>query len=521
MISGDRDENMNIYFGIFLLIFGSTMFFISLYSFRHKDIVGKNAFALMCLCAAVYSLGYAMELNSGSFDRIMFWNYFQYAGLPLIPAFWLIFALQYCGKGHILTPGVYVLVFIFPAVTMAMRFTNDMHHLFYAKVYLYNNGLFNLIDIQKGFWYYVNFVYASLAEILSSFLYWRLFFKTNSKIRSHTLIMFLASVFPWMSTVVITLFRTPYGIDIGPFTIAMSSVFFLLGFFKYNFLNLKPIARDKVFEWSDDGIIILDSRYIIIDFNLSASKIINALCRESIGQDIRDHLKGYEELLNSIANSNEAQLRMQRGENSCYYSVKCLEIFDKRGGIIGYLVYLHDITAHVNTLEKLNYIACTDELTGILNRRHFAKLSENELSRAKRYNHPLSFIILDIDFFKEVNDRFGHLAGDEVLKNISRICRKTIRASDLLGRFGGEEFIILMPETHIEDAVSLAGRICKNIESSKILYNGQSINVTVSLGVTGTDSVKDQDLNAFFKLADQALYNAKACGRNCVREVDL
>lgn len=510
-------ENINIYLSIFLLIIVFTMLYITLHTFKLKNIAGKNTFSLLCFSVVIYSFGYTMELYCHSLEGIIFWNYIEYIGLPLIPAFWMIFALKYCGKSHILSTKVYILIFTVPVITMILRFTNDLHHLYYTNILLYNNGVFDLISIQKGPWYFVNFIYASLVELLSSLVYWKLFFRTNAKMRPQALIMFLASIFPWISVNIITLYKTPYGIDIGPFALAISSVLFLLGMFKYSFLSLKPIARDKVFEWSKDGIIILDCNYFIIDFNASTSKIITTLSSNSIGEGIKEHLKDYTCITASIENSEESQFETENSGNHYYYSVKSLKIFDKRDRIIGYLVFFHDITTHINTLEKLNCIACTDELTGVFNRRYFTEHSQNVLARAKRYNHPLSFIILDLDLFKEINDKFGHLAGDEVLKNIGKICKGNIRSADLLGRFGGEEFMVLMPETPIEDAVILADRIRKKIESSEIIYNGESIKVTASLGVTGTSSVLGEDLNTFFKFADQALYAAKADGRNCVR----
>ena len=461
-----------------------------------------------------------MELYFTSIEKIIFWNYIEYIGLPLIPAFWLIFSFQYCEKDKILSYKIYSLIFLIPVITIILRYTNNFHHLFYTSVKLYNNGMFNLIKIQKGPWYYVNFLYACLAEVISSFLYWQLFFKSNYRIRSQALLIFIASVFPWISILIITLYKTPYGIDIGPFTLSISTVIFLLGFFKYNFLYLKPIARDKVFEWSNDGIVILDNNYIIIDFNIIATKILTNLKSSSIGDKIDDYISDYRYIKSSIENSSESQIKIENGGTN-YYSMKSMKILNSRNSIIGYLVFFHDITTYVDAMDKLNYMACIDELTGVYNRRYFTERSQNELLRAKRYNHPLSFIILDIDLFKKINDNYGHLAGDEVLKNIGIICKNTIRSTDLLGRFGGEEFTILLPETEIDEAVIIAGRILKIIETSETVYNNSKIKVTASFGVTGTNSTDNLDLNTLFKQADKALYNAKSDGRNCVRSSSL
>lgn len=508
--------NINIYLSIYLIINSIIMAFIALYSLMLKKITYNKIFTLLCFSTAIYSFGYSMELFCTSIDKILFWNYIEYIGLPLIPAFWLVFSIQYCEKDKMLSYKTYSLIFLIPVITIILRYTNNFHHLFYANVKLYNNGMFNLINIQKGPWYYVNFLYDCLAEVVSGILYWQLFFRSNARIRSQAILMFIASVFPWISVILITLYKTPSGIDIGPFTISISTVVFLVGFFRYNFLYLRPIARDKVFEWSNDGIIILDNNYIIIDFNAIASKILTNLKSNSIGDKFDDYIIDYKVIKSSIENSSESQIKIENG-GSNYYSVKSMKILNSRNSIIGYLIFLHDITAYINTMDKLNYLACIDELTGVYNRRYFAERSQNELLRAKRYNHPLSFIILDIDLFKNINDNYGHLAGDEVLKEIGMICKETTRSMDLVGRFGGEEFMILLPETGVEEAEVIAGRLLKKIEKSETVYSGNIIKVTASFGVTGTSLVDNLDLNTLFKYADKALYNAKDDGRNCVR----
>lgn len=161
--------------------------------------------------------------------------------------------------------------------------------------------------------------------------------------------------------------------------------------------------------------------------------------------------------------------------------------------------------------NRIENIAITDDLTGIFNRRHILSRFAEEFEKVKRLNTNLSCILADIDQFKSVNDTHGHLAGDEVLKEISHRIRNTIRAYDILGRYGGEEFLILLPDTGLEDARYLAERIRIHVKDNSII----SSKITISLGVTAMQA-HDQSVDDVIKRADEHLYSAKKAGRDRV-----
>ena len=157
-----------------------------------------------------------------------------------------------------------------------------------------------------------------------------------------------------------------------------------------------------------------------------------------------------------------------------------------------------------------------DNLTKIFNRSYFLELSQEELSRAKRYKLPVSIIIMDIDHFKRVNDTYGHKAGDLALQTVVGVCKEALRAHDLFGRYGGEEFVVFLPETPPEMALSVAERLRKNVSCSPALLDNYKINVTASFGVFGVENAEGVELDDLLKNADHALYKAKSLGRNCV-----
>jgi diguanylate cyclase (GGDEF)-like protein len=163
----------------------------------------------------------------------------------------------------------------------------------------------------------------------------------------------------------------------------------------------------------------------------------------------------------------------------------------------------------------LETLAAIDFLTGIYNRRHFETLAGAELARCQRYMRPLSIFMIDIDHFKEINDRLGHATGDRVLQNVAAICRAEKRDSDVLARVGGEEFAVILPETTESAALQFAERLRNQIRDSKPTIYGEKMGVTVSIGVAEA-SIRTSGVESLMRQADQALYEAKQQGRDRV-----
>ena len=156
-----------------------------------------------------------------------------------------------------------------------------------------------------------------------------------------------------------------------------------------------------------------------------------------------------------------------------------------------------------------------DGLTGLYNKRFFLEAIEAEVARARRYRRELSLLMFDIDHFKRVNDSFGHLAGDQILKDLGKLVVTRARREEIVARYGGEEFAILVPETGREGATELAEQLRAKVEGHEFSFEGEVIPMTISIGVAALTE-EDWDPTAFVKAADEALYRAKAAGRNRV-----
>ena len=178
-----------------------------------------------------------------------------------------------------------------------------------------------------------------------------------------------------------------------------------------------------------------------------------------------------------------------------------------------------ELCAAEGAVQELQRLAHTDPLTGVLNRRGFLATAERELVRAQRYARPLSVLLLDVDHFKRVNDAFGHAMGDAVLRYVVAQTRRGLRATDVLGRLGGEEFAILAPETPLDSALMLGQRLRDGLASASMATQGTSVRVTASIGVA--DRAKGPaTIDDVLRRADAALYAAKRGGRNRVERHD-
>jgi len=190
------------------------------------------------------------------------------------------------------------------------------------------------------------------------------------------------------------------------------------------------------------------------------------------------------------------------------------------GGLFAFFVgqLALNTTNDVKNLALLQHESITDALTGLNNRRYFDQRLGEEVALSKRYKHPLTLMLLDIDYFKKVNDTYGHKVGDEVLQNLSRIILETVRDSDIVARYGGEEIVIITPNTSKQEAQILGERIRSLVEQTTVAVVGTSkeiVQVTVSIGICSL-SLVIADKDALIEETDQALYAAKKYGRNRV-----
>ncbi|MDA8335119.1 MAG: diguanylate cyclase [Peptococcaceae bacterium] len=275
-----------------------------------------------------------------------------------------------------------------------------------------------------------------------------------------------------------------------------------------------------MFQGIREGVLVLDTQNRIVDFNSAARTVIAGLAPQALGRPVKEVLHDQPELLRQLVapecDQTELQLPLGRGLR-CYQSrLSILE--NRRHQVIGKAVILCDVTRETWRVDELQARARMDALTGIFNRRYLLELGHRELERARPGGRPFSVVLIDIDHFKDVNDTYGHSAGDLVLKSVVRTCAGALRSRDLMGRWGGEEFVLILPGASPDGALAVAERARKNIAGSVVsLDNTTTVSVTASFGVAGVAAPESgTSLEKLLEMADQALYRAKNSGRNRV-----
>lgn len=257
-----------------------------------------------------------------------------------------------------------------------------------------------------------------------------------------------------------------------------------------------PALHGLFRSWSPDQIRSQKPRYVELLLSANSAAAI----------DLEDYVA---RRLSWVKSGEQAPMDLRMADGSVQ---RCQLAVLPNGGRM--LIY-SDVTDIIRNAEELERLATTDGMTGLFNRRHFLALAECEWKRARRYDRSVSLAILDIDFFKAINDEFGHDVGDSVIVHLTELAGRAKRDTDLLARIGGEEFALLLPETTLSDASTVAERIRHVIATRPFGKAPHSVAATVSIGVAAsTDTMAG--FTDLMKAADDALYDAKRSGRNRV-----
>ncbi|RMH50657.1 MAG: diguanylate cyclase [Zetaproteobacteria bacterium] len=286
-------------------------------------------------------------------------------------------------------------------------------------------------------------------------------------------------------------------------------------------MHLREMRARLLFDHAREGIVILDDHGRITQANRAAERLFDYAPGTMPGLYLSQLIPDFSmNLLRTMGRDARPVVSDS--------SIQRVTAFDRTGrrrdlemslGIVHsehdhfYTAGFLDIGHHLAAVEAMRQQAHTDELTGLMNRRCFRQQADQELGRARRNGQPISLMMIDIDHFKRVNDRYGHAVGDAVLRKVADRLRQDRRELDLLCRWGGEEFLMMLPDSDLSAARALAERLRGNIE--RLTFDRFPEPVTISIGIAPVDP--DQPLKQATQQADQALYRAKEAGRNCVR----
>jgi len=504
-----------------ILIIGSFVTLsLAVYTWTRRRSTTAIPFIGLMLACAFYAFGYALELSSRTLAGMLLWTKVEYVGIACIPVFWLLLATRYTSLERRLSKSVLMVMIGISSLTLIFNWTSAYHHLYYNWLGISTAGPFPLLSSIKGPWYWVHQVYTNIALVAGTIILIGALARSAAPYRRQTSLMVAGAMFPWIAYVIYLFGGSPYGIDLTPFGMVLAAPLFVLGLFRFGLLDLIPVAREAIFAGMSDGVIVVDGLDRIIDFNPAAKHIFPALDRNMTGRHVAEALSKYPSILDLLfaGDAPAAEIAIDDDQVRKYFRVRLSPILGYRKKTLCRALLFNDATEEVLLREKLRAQATTDDLTNAYNRRHFFEQGKREISRAKRSGHALSVIIADLDHFKDINDAWGHEAGDQALQEASRRFKEQLRSADLFGRHGGEEFAILLPETPPDQACLVAERLKNAIDSTPIIQNGASeFKLTASLGVAGVDRIAEETIEDLIRAADRAMYQAKSAGRNCVR----
>jgi diguanylate cyclase (GGDEF)-like protein len=481
----------------------------------------KNIFIFCLIGILLYVGGNFFEVMSFDVGGALTGVKVMYAGACFMSPLFLLFVLDYC-ETTVWMPWRVLLVGV-PFINVILVWTTDMTGLIY-KEFRYTNDtvVHGLQIVEQGPLYYLVYVIALICIVISIIVIIRRNFIWGSQYRKSLFLLTLISVGPLLTNVIYIfgtyILKTDlHGINFTPFVLVCTSTIFYRSVLRYDLFDFSTRARSVTVDIIHDAIVFLDMGNNFSSANAVARELIPSLTTFSKGRFIAD-AEGWPPELNNIQsldNIKEINLTLDRDGGKRYYTARIKPI-EASGRKIGTILLIQDSTDTVMLMKKLENEANTDSLTGLYNRRHFMELATLLLERAKRAGTPCSMMIFDLDKFKDVNDTHGHLAGDEVLRTVADKVNESIRSYDVLGRYGGEEFVIFMDGATLQAAERSAERIREKLRSTVIPYADVNLCITCSFGVAETPD-SSENLDSLLERADAALYCAKRDGRDLVR----
>ncbi len=372
----------------------------------------------------------------------------------------------------------------------------------------------NAVQVMGKF-FLIQLAYTYLLTFASLFFLIRAYLLSKGVLRRQTVLLLVGISIPVLVSIATDVFGwnpLPY-IDLPAFSLVFTVALFGWATLRFNTFYLLPVASDVIIKNMREGIIVTDVEGLILFSNPAAQKIFG-----KSETQINDHPVGNilaewlpEALQAWNTEKEDSQLTLGE-EESQFFRLTIARLAGNTGEVVGSLVTLYDNTDQKNYEKRLNELAIHDPLTGSYNRRYFYEMAQVYFSQMLRSSRPLSILMIDLDHFKHINDTYGHASGDLVLQKVAAVCKSLVRVADIFSRYGGEEFILAMPETSLPDALLVAERLRKAIEALKKDVDG--IPITASMGVTETMGEAELTLDVLLGRADEAMYLSKHAGRN-------
>jgi PAS domain S-box-containing protein len=323
---------------------------VALFAWRRRPAPGALPLALMMLAAAEWSLTYALELGSAGQPIKVFWVMAEYPGIVAVSVAWAVFALQYTAREKWLTRRVLLAMLGVPLVTLSLAWTNGAHGLMWKDIRLDSSGLFPVLAMSYGAWWYVHIAYSYLLFLLGTLLLLRVLVRSPHLYRGQTGALLIAALTPWAGNMVYIFNLGPFPyLDLTPFAFTLSGLLIAWAFFRFRLLDILPVARDIVIESMNDGVVVIDAQSRILDLNPAAHSILGPMPAEIIGQPAAQVLAAQPTLVERFRDETETHMEIVLGEGEAQrsYDLRISPLYGWHGRLAGRLVVLRDVTERV------------------------------------------------------------------------------------------------------------------------------------------------------------------------------
>ncbi len=501
---------------IFIILFASVIsLYMSVYSFQRRQIPGAVELSFFLLSVSLYSFGSILEIVSESMSQTLIMFKFQYFWAILTAPTFLLIILRQLRRKKLPVP-VYMLTFLPAFITVFVGYILGHFNLVHSAYWIEQGPYYPIFIYEEGPIGSAGLLYLILISLLAEVILLIRILKTRGRIRLQMLLLLIGGIIPTLNAAFIS-DRIARGMTTQPFALLALGIFIFVALFYTKMLDFVKLSRENAVDSFNDYLMILDQSKNILDINKSGSDSI--LLRDfKVGEPVSQNSELGKTLSNKISILDDAgkTINYDYEDLASHFEISISKTNLTSSRKSGYSIIFHEITEKKLLLNKLEQQALTDPLTGVNNRANWMVLAENELAKLSGTENSFVIMMLDIDHFKAVNDTYGHSFGDFILKEFCNVLRDTIRSDDILARYGGEEFCIYCSNTDLNIGMTVAERICRNVENHLFEYKGMKKNITVSIGLFESSDGKVSLLDDYLNKADKALYKAKSTGRNKV-----
>lgn len=511
-----------------ILLFLLAFVLVGFYTFLHKriNVSGVRPFIICVLLVAIWNSTYSMELLSYTLKAKVIWFVIRMTFILYIPVFWLMVTLELTDRRNFKNWKNSTLI-IMPTISAFLILTSSYNNWFIYNFYIESTCKYKILRFSTGFWFWINAAYNYIINTVNIGLLMRAVFSKQYIWKKQAITMIVGMLIPIISDIMLVgNLGFNKNLDFTPISFLFSLVVTAFGMFKYRFMDIIPVAQEYAFDDMNELMIVLNQSKKVIDMNKKALKMFDTSITKVLGTPIYEIINDITKYNFSNPHNSPLQIHLNyklAGKESYYYgSINMVK--NSECNIIGYLILLEDITELTITQQKLEEAnkellklneelydkSIKDGLTEIYNKKHIITLLQENLQKAIEEEIPFTIAIFDIDLFKQLNDNYGHLFGDSVLKKIAKLIKIELGNKGIVGRFGGEEFLAFMPKVELEAGGKLCDKIRLKIEGYKFTYD--NLTVTISGGMSKLRP--NDDINSLIKRADDCLYKAKANGRN-------